>query len=90
MAIGMDTETAGQPYAPPTDEMYDSAMAKERLVSAQEARDNFRQILDEVESGEVYAFVLRRSKVAACIVPEHWARRMIELGIPDEGAIPEA
>jgi hypothetical protein len=86
MSSSVDTGPVVQTNGPPDGGLYDPDMARERLVGAQEARDNFRQIVDAVESGEEYAVVLRRSKAVVAVVPVHWLRRMIELGIPDESA----
>lgn len=77
----------GCPYGGP----YTAAMAKRRIMGAQEVRQNFSDRLDAAERDGEHTIVLRRSTPSVAVVPAHWYHRACELlGDPWEDWVPPA
>jgi prevent-host-death family protein len=58
-------------------------MAHDRQVTADDARSNFRELLNDVEAGGAHITITRYGKPAAVIVPVDWhgeAKRLIAGG----------
>lgn len=59
---------------------YTAAMAKRRILGAEEARARFSARIDAAENDGEHTIVLRRSRPAVAIVPADWYHRMSALG----------
>lgn len=77
-------EAAARPDTQPDGCLYDPHMARERLIGAQEVRDNFSAVTQKVQEGDEYVLVVRRSKLTVGIVPMWMIDRMRDAGILDE------
>lgn len=64
----------GDPYSG----TYTADMAKRPIVSAQQAREKFSDLLNAVARGE-HPVVLRRSAPAGLLVPPEWYKKAAEL-----------
>lgn len=53
---------------------YTSEMAKRRIVGIRQARENLRDHIDGAEVRGEHSILVRRSKVAAVVVPPEWYR----------------
>lgn len=77
--------TAEAPDTTPSSELYADAVAKRTRRSIQEARDNFREVVDLAVNDDEHTIVSRRGKSVVAVVPIEWYRRMAELdGDPTE------
>lgn len=84
MTVTIEPRPTASPHAPPDGGLYDSPMARERLASAQDVRDNFAAVIRDVSAGEEYVVVVRRSRPTVGVVPMWMVERMKELGITSE------
>ena len=50
--------------------------SEDRYLGSDEARSNFRSLLDDVEHHEAHVTILRHGKPAAVIVPVEWYWQM--------------
>ena len=66
--------TATEVYAQSSTCLYDSPMAKERMISARDARNGFSEVISAAEHDEIHHVVVRHSKTAAIVVPPEWYR----------------
>jgi hypothetical protein len=80
----LDRQPDSQADAPPSGDLYDPGMLRERLVGAEELRKNFSDHMGRVQEGAEVVVVLRRSKVVGAFVPEWVLSRAKEAGILDE------
>lgn len=51
----------------------------DRWVRSDEARDRFRDLIDEVQQEDAHIYVLRYDKPVAVIVPVGWREQMMAL-----------
>ena len=49
---------------------------EDRYLGSDEARSNFRSLLDDVEQHDAHVTILRHGKPAAVIVPVEWHEQM--------------
>jgi len=75
MTITTDPDLYAAPYAEP----YTDAMAKRPMIGAQQARENFSDLLDAVAERKEHPVVLRRSIPAGVLVPPDWYHQACEL-----------
>jgi len=63
-------------------------VSKDRQIRSDEARRNFRVLLDQVEHGGAHITILRYDTPAAVIVPVEWHRAALAAAlrqaVPDE------
>lgn len=82
--LTIEQQPDSRTHAPPSGDLYDPAMLRERLVGAEELRKNFSDHMKRIQEGTEVVVVLRRSKVAGAFVPEWVLNRAKEAGILDE------
>lgn len=58
---------------------YTSAMAKRRIVSVRNARATLKDRIDGAQDRDEHTILLRRSNVAAIVVPPGWYREACRL-----------
>jgi hypothetical protein len=75
MTIAVDRDLYAAPYTEP----YTDPMAKRPMIGAQQARENFSDLLDAVAQRNEHPVVLRRSTPAGVFVPPDWYHQACEL-----------
>lgn len=74
----MTQKAEARTYGAPTGGPYTSAMAKRKIIGAQEARQTFAAVIAAAARGE-QTIIFRRSSPAAVVVPPEWFHRAAEL-----------
>jgi antitoxin (DNA-binding transcriptional repressor) of toxin-antitoxin stability system len=87
MTTMADTSMHGGAYG----DLYTPAVAKRRIMGAQEVRGNFSDRLDAAEKSGEHTIVFRRSAPSAVLVPARWYHQAAEaIGDPWDDWVPPA